>query len=86
MRAKRTGIERYMKDAYDFSKAERGKFFRKNAALNIPVYLEPELRRFLSARAKAKGIEVGELVNDLLKRDIALIEAANEHGYHNAGT
>jgi hypothetical protein len=66
-----------MKDHYDFSKAERGKFFRKDAALKIPVYLEPEVRRYLSERAKAKGVEVGDLVNDLLKRDIEMIEAAS---------
>ena len=65
-----------MKDHYDFSKAERGKFYRKDAILKIPVYLEPEVRRFLSERAKAKGIEVGDLVNDLLKRDIEMLEAA----------
>jgi predicted HicB family RNase H-like nuclease len=65
-----------MKDEYDFSKAERGKFFRKEAALKIPVYLDPEVRRFLSERAKAKGVEVNDLVNDLLKRDIEMIEAA----------
>ena len=66
-----------MKDEYDFSKAVRGKFFRNDAELKIPVYLEPEVRRFLSERAKAKGIEVGDLVNDLLKRDIEMIEAAS---------
>lgn len=66
-----------MKDEYDFSKGVRGKFFRKDAALKIPVYLEPEVRRFLGERAKARGIEVDELVNELLKRDIETIEAAS---------
>lgn len=66
-----------MKNEYDFSRAERGKFFRKDAVLKIPVYLEPEVRRYLNERAKAKGVEVGDLVNDLLKRDIELIEAAS---------
>jgi hypothetical protein len=66
-----------MKDEYDFSKGVRGKFFRKDAVLKIPVYLEPEVRRFLSERAKAKGIDIGELVNDLLKRDIEMIEASS---------
>jgi hypothetical protein len=65
-----------MKDEYDFSKAARGKFFRKDAALDLPVYLDPEVRSYFTERAKAKGIAVGELVNELLKRDIALIEAA----------
>lgn len=65
-----------MKDQYDFSGAERGKFYRDNATLQLPVYLDADVREYLTQRAKAKGIEVGALVNDLLKRDIALIEAA----------
>jgi len=65
-----------MKSEYDFSKAERGKFFRKDATLELPVYLEAGVRDYLTERAKAKGVEVNELVNDLLKRDIELIETA----------
>jgi hypothetical protein len=34
------------------------------------------VRDYLTERAKAKGVEVNELVNNLLKRDIELIEAA----------
>ena len=33
-----------MKPEYDFSKGERGKFFRKNARLNLPVYLDQEVQ------------------------------------------
>lgn len=65
-----------MKNEYDFSNAERGKFYRKDAVLELPVYLEAGVRDYLTARAKAKGVEVNELVNELLKRDIELIEAA----------
>ncbi len=65
-----------MKDEYDFFNATRGKFFRKDIALDIPVYLNASVRDYLTARAMAKGVEVNELVNDLLKRDIDLIEAA----------
>jgi hypothetical protein len=65
-----------MKDEYDFSNATRGKFFRQDAVLDLPVYLDAPVRDYLTARAKAKGVEVNELVNDLLKRDIDLIEAA----------
>ncbi|MGQ0801107.1 MAG: hypothetical protein ACT4NL_13500 [Pseudomarimonas sp.] len=39
------------------------------------VYLDSDVREYLAERAKAKGIELGRLVNDLLKRDIDLIEA-----------
>ena len=60
----------------DFSKGARGKFFKPGAAVNLPVYLDAEVQAYLSARAKARGVEVGQLVNELLKKDIELIEAA----------
>jgi hypothetical protein len=65
-----------MKDEYDFSNAVRGKFHRGDSVLDLPIYLEPQVREYLSAHAKAKGVEVDQLVNELLKRDIELIEAA----------
>jgi hypothetical protein len=60
----------------DFSGGQRGKFYRQGAALRLPVYLDAEVQRYLAARAGAKGIAVERLVNDLLKKDIELIEAA----------
>jgi hypothetical protein len=35
-----------MKKEYDFSKGERGKFYRPGIQLNLPVYLEPDLREY----------------------------------------
>lgn len=60
-----------MRDEYDFSKGERGKFYRPDATLNLPVYLDDDVRNVLQRQAKAKGVEVNELVNDMLKHDIA---------------
>lgn len=60
----------------DFSKGTRGKFFRPDARLSLPVYLDAEVQDYLAARAKARGVDVGQLVNELLKKDIELIEAA----------
>lgn len=65
-----------VKDEYDFSRAERGRFFRQDAVLVPPVHLDPEVPAFLSARANARGVALSELVNVLLKKDIELIEAA----------
>jgi hypothetical protein len=64
-----------MRDEYDFSKAERGKFHRPDAVLAPPIHLEPEVLAFLTARAQARGVALSELVNALLKKDIELIEA-----------
>jgi hypothetical protein len=65
-----------MKDEYDFSKAERGKFFRQNAQLVPPLHLDPEVLSYLAERAEARGTSLNQLVNELLKKDIELIEAA----------
>ena len=64
-----------MKEEYDFSKGECGKFFRKNAKLNLPVYLDEEVQDYLQERARSKGVEVAQLVNEMLRQDIKLIEA-----------
>ena len=63
-----------MKDEYDFSKGERGKFYNPNARHNLPIYLEAEVLDYFSKKAQAKGIEVNTMVNELLKKDIAIIE------------
>jgi hypothetical protein len=65
-----------MTDEFDFSKAERGKFYRRDAVLTPPVHLDPTVLAFLTARAEARGVTLSELVNALLKKDIELIEAA----------
>ena len=65
-----------MKNDHDFSKAERGKFYRQGAVLVPPVHLDPEVLAFLSERAKARGVPLNELINTLLKKNIELIEAA----------
>jgi len=63
-----------MKQEYDFSKGERGKFFRDNARLNLPVYLDEEVQRYLQERAQSKGVDVAKLVNEMLRQEIKLIE------------
>ncbi len=64
-----------MKQRYDFSKGERGKFYKPNAVFRLPVYLDAKVESYLAAKADAKGVELSELVNELLKKDIELIEA-----------
>ncbi|MEN9867893.1 MAG: hypothetical protein RL748_3483 [Pseudomonadota bacterium] len=59
----------------DFSKGVRGKFYRPNLKLNLPVYLDAEVQAYLTAIAARKGIQVSDVANDLLKREIGIIEA-----------
>ena len=59
-----------MNKEYDFSKAERGKFFRPGAKLSLPVYLEPDVQARLTKAARKGRKELSTLVNQLLKREI----------------
>ncbi len=64
-----------MKPEYDFSKGVRGKFYNPDAHLNLPVYLDAEVFAYLRKQAGLKGMEINQLVNDILRKDIALIES-----------
>ena len=64
-----------MKREYDFSRGERGRFYQPDAQFNIPIYLDEEVLAYLGERARAKGIEISQLINEILKRDIDLFEA-----------
>ena len=59
----------------DFTGGRRGKFYRPNVRLNLPVYLEADVQAYLAALAARKGVPLSELANDLLKKDIAILEA-----------
>ena len=63
-----------MKREYDFSKAIRGKFYRKGAALRLPIYLDAKLQSQLERIAQKKGKEIGEVVNQLVRKEVELLE------------
>ena len=58
----------------DFTGGTRGKFYRPNARLNLPVYLDADVQAYLAALAAKKGVPLSDLANDLLKKDIAILE------------
>ena len=64
-----------MKQEYDFSKGARGKFHRPDAQFNLPVYLDADVQTYLAAKAAQKGIPLTDLVNQLLQREIKIIES-----------
>lgn len=63
-----------MKGEYDFSKGVRGKFHRSGIELDIPIYLDADVAAFLQKLAADKGSDVSTIVNDWMRRNIALIE------------
>lgn len=64
-----------MKREYDFSKGVRGKFYKKGAILRMPIYLDVKTQQQLERIARKKGKPIGEVVNQLLKKDADLLEA-----------
>ncbi len=69
-----------MKDEYDFSNAERGRFYRPDAQLNIPVYLDHDVESWFAEKAKMKGVNLQSLINELLRKDISLIQEVTGKG------
>jgi cytidylate kinase len=63
-----------MKREYDFSKGVRGKFYRKGAELRLPIYLDAKLQKQIEHLAEKNGKNVNELVNQLVQREVELIE------------
>jgi hypothetical protein len=66
-----------MKKEYDFSKGERGKFYKPNIELNLPVYLESDVAQFVQKYAKKKNVDRQTVVNELLRKDKELVESVS---------
>jgi len=59
-----------MKDEYDFSKAEQGKFYIPPEEIELPIYLDADVREHLRRHGGARDMQT--LVNDLLRKDIEI--------------
>ena len=63
-----------MKEEYDFTDAEQGRFYRPIEELEIPVYLDADIRAILMKKLKEVGSEfsLNSIVNGLIKKDIEI--------------
>jgi hypothetical protein len=66
-----------MKREYDFSNAERGKFYRRGAKMILPIYLDATLQKQLEPLARSQGKGIGEVVNEILKNQVHLLTTLN---------
>ena len=64
-----------MKKEYDFSKGERGKFYRQNVRIHLPIYLDEESLEFVEKIAKRKKTDLTSVVNEIIKGDKELAKA-----------
>ena len=63
-----------MRRNYDFSRGVRGKFYREGAELRLPIYLDAKLQKQLEQLAQKNGKDLSQLANQLLRREVELIE------------
>jgi len=63
-----------MKEDYDFTNAEQGKFYVPIEELDIPIYLDEEVKRFFLKKLKNKDMDLSlsSIVNALLLKDIEI--------------
>ncbi len=64
-----------MKKEYDFSKGERGKFYRPNVRLNLPIYLDEDIVEFIEKYAEQKKVDAQTVVNEILRRNKEMLQA-----------
>jgi len=63
-----------MQEKYDFTHAERGKFYNPKATFDYPIYLEPDVNDYMSKLAEKQNIDIQSIVNEWLRTRIQLAE------------
>ncbi len=61
-----------MKDEYDFSNAEQGKFYIPIEEIQLPIYLDKDVADFLNKKCEFNSERLQVLINDLLRKDIEI--------------
>lgn len=63
-----------MKHEYDFTNAEQGKFYRPLEELDIPIYLDQDVKEFFFHHLPSitKSWSLQDMVNSLIKQNIAI--------------
>ncbi|MDQ7042078.1 MAG: hypothetical protein Q9M34_00950 [Sulfurimonas sp.] len=63
-----------MKEEYDFTDAQQGKFYRPIEELDIPIYLDDEIKNFFlkNIKNKANDFSLNKIINSLIKQDIEI--------------
>jgi len=63
-----------MKKEYDFTNAEQGKFYTPMEELDMPIYLDKEVKKFFIKNIKTRpdDFSLSNVVNSLIKKDIEI--------------
>jgi hypothetical protein len=63
-----------MKEEYDFSNAEQGKFYVPVEDIQLPIYLDRDILEYFNEKRVGKQDNLQTLVNDLLRKDIEIVK------------
>ncbi len=63
-----------MRKEYDFSKAEQGKFYRPIEELEIPIYLDAEIKNYFSKKALEKQTDLVKVINIILRKEMEILK------------
>ena len=55
---------------YRTGPAEQGKFYRPMEELEIPVYLDQEVKDFFARRAVARKVKLERVINTILRKEM----------------
>ena len=63
-----------MKSEYDFTNAQQGKFYRPIEELDIPIYLDEDIKSFFlkNMKERTKDFSLNKIINTLIKKDIEI--------------
>lgn len=61
-----------MKEEYDFTNAEQGKFYIPLEEIETPIYLDKDIAHFFADKLKGKNETLQSLINELLRKDIEI--------------
>jgi len=63
-----------MRKQYDFTKGVRGKFYREDARLTLPIYLDDDVADFVKKFAKRKRVNAQTAVNKILRSNKEILQ------------
>ena len=66
-----------MKDEYDFTNAEQGKFYVPLEEIQTPIYLDQDVLQYLNQKCEFNTERLSHLINDWLRKDIEIAKQIN---------
>jgi hypothetical protein len=61
-----------MKDKYDFTNAEQGKFYVPIDEIQMPIYLDQDVLQYVNQKCDFDAERIRNLINDWLRKDIEI--------------